>query len=60
MEQVRYISPAQAAQRLGVTKETIRAYITKGKLPAKKLPGGYYRISVIDLEEMLAAAWQGN
>jgi excisionase family DNA binding protein len=48
-----YVSPAQAAERVGVTKETIRSYIAKGKLPAKRLPGGYYRICVTDLEEML-------
>jgi excisionase family DNA binding protein len=53
-----YLSPAQAAQRLGVTKETIRAYIAKGKLAAKKLPGGSYRISVTDLEKMLATVEQ--
>jgi CMP-N,N'-diacetyllegionaminic acid synthase len=35
---------AQAAHRLNVCHETIRRWIRAGKLPATRLPGGYFRI----------------
>lgn len=48
-----YFSVSQAADRLGVSKETIRVYIGKGAIKASRLPGGYYRIAATDLIEMM-------
>ena len=49
----RMVSVVEAAQRLGVQKETVRVYIGNGRLPAMRLPNGYFRISEQDLERML-------
>ena len=53
MAQERMMSVAEAAQRTGLQKETIRRYIGEGRLPAVRLPNGYFRISEQDLERML-------
>lgn len=53
MVQERMLSVAEAARRTGLQKETIRRYIVEGRLPAVKLPNGYYRIGEQDLERML-------
>lgn len=38
------ISTGEAAERLGVSDNTIREYIRKGFITAKKLPSGHYRV----------------
>ena len=43
----------QCAQRLAVSERTVRNYITAGKLPAAKLPGGDYRIPEWAIEAIL-------
>lgn len=44
------LRPEQAARILNVNVETIRRWIRLGKLKAIKLPGGYLRISRLDLQ----------
>ena len=52
----RLLTVSEAADRLNCRKETIRRYIADGRLPALKLPGGYYRIREEALERCLEAA----
>ena len=51
-----YFSVAVAAERLMVSKETIRSYIAKGALRATRLPGGYYRIPGAELDRFMQPA----
>ena len=53
MAQVRMVGVGKASQLIGVEKETIRAYIRDGRLPAMRLPNGYFRIREEDLDRML-------
>ena len=46
------LSPADAAQALGVTEEDVMAIITSGELQAKKI-GASYRIRRAALQEYL-------
>lgn len=48
------LSPNQAAKILNVTGEAVKQWIYAGKLPATKLPNGYYRIRHGDLAVYLA------
>jgi excisionase family DNA binding protein len=48
-----YVTPAEAAQRLGVTRDTIRRYVDAGKLDGIKTPGGQRRIDRQSLERAL-------
>ena len=43
------LTPRQAAAMLGVTRQTVRNYIYKGRLKTYKTPGGHYRIRREDL-----------
>lgn len=59
------LSYAQAAQRLGVSRETIYRYQRAGKLPAIRLSSKTVRFRVSDLARLLAAAevtsnWKGG
>jgi excisionase family DNA binding protein len=50
------LSAAQAARHTGIPKRTILAAITRGELPAHKMPGrtGAYLIDQIDLDTYVA------
>lgn len=48
-----YVTPGEAAQRLGVTRDTIRRYVDAGKLDGIKTPGGQRRIDRHSLEQAL-------
>ncbi len=50
---MKYISVSQAAARLGVTPVTVRAWISKGRLAAVRLPGGAFRIEERALDVMM-------
>jgi len=39
----------RAAQRAGVHRRTLRAWIRDGRLPAHLTPGGHYRVNADDL-----------
>jgi len=47
-----YLSPEEAAETLGLSPETIRAYIRSGELPAYRF-GKRYRIRTVDFDEFV-------
>lgn len=52
-ERSEYLSPNQAGRIAGVTGEAVKQWIYQRKLPALKLPNGYWRIARADLERFL-------
>ena len=50
LKQQKYYSVSEAAKVMNLCVETIRRYITDGRLSALKLPGGHYRIKQTDLK----------
>lgn len=51
----RWLSQQEAADYLGVTDRTIRAYIARGDLPARRVRGSrLIRIAQSDLDKLLA------
>lgn len=48
-----WLSTGQAAERLGVHRSTLVRYIEEGRLPARKLPTGHYRIRREDLDKLV-------
>jgi excisionase family DNA binding protein len=44
-----YLTARQVAKRLGVSLRTVRRWITTGKLPCRRLPGGAVRVVAADL-----------
>ena len=42
------LSTTEVAQRMGVTRQTVLNWIISGRLPAKRTPGGRYRVDVAD------------
>ena len=48
-----YLSPNKAGRIAGVTGEAVKQWIYSRKLPAGKLPNGYWRIKRDDLEAFL-------
>ena len=50
----RHLSQREAAEYLGVTERTIRAYIARGDLPARRIQGSrLVRIRESDLDALL-------
>lgn len=50
----RWLTQAEAADHLGVTDRTIRNYIARGQLPARRVRGSrLVRIDVVDLDALL-------
>lgn len=47
------LTTAQAAEMLGVTQRTITNYIRDGKIKARRLPGGNFRIDKKTVEKIL-------
>lgn len=41
----RVLKVSEVVHRLRVTRQTVRKYVSAGKLKAKKLPSGHWRIS---------------
>lgn len=50
---VDYITPGQAADLLGVTRDTIRRYVDTGRLEGIKTPGGQRRIDRASIEQVI-------
>lgn len=49
-----FLTQSQAAEYIGVTDRTIRAYIARGTLPARRIKGSrLVRIRRSDLDELL-------
>jgi excisionase family DNA binding protein len=55
-----YVKTAEAAQILGVSQNTLRAWAEAGKIPVRRNPANGYRLFLRrDLERFLAqAAWR--
>jgi excisionase family DNA binding protein len=49
-----YISVGFIAKHCGVSNTTVLRWISAGRLPAFRLPGGHYRIGGEDLSKFLA------
>ena len=49
----RLLTVAEVSERLKVLPGSIRRYIAEGRLPALRIPGGYYRIRERDLKRFL-------
>ena len=49
------LRPAAAANRLGVTTETLREWERAGTLPAYKTPGGHARYRTEDIDTLVGA-----
>lgn len=47
------LTPAEAAARLGVHRNTLAQYVKRGRLSAVQLPSGHRRYRVSDLERIL-------
>jgi len=50
----KFLTTSQAAQRLGVTVNAIKAWIRANELPALRTPGGHHRIAEEDLRAFQA------
>ena len=48
----RLLTISQAAAMLGVHQQTLRAWADKGLVPHAKLPSGYRRFHVADIERL--------
>ena len=55
-----FLTVSEAAKHLRCTPESVRRWIGEGKLPAQRLPGGYFRIRHVDLEAFLRPAEVGE
>jgi len=54
---VSYLTTRAFAARVGVVPETVRDWITQGRIaPAGRTPGGHYRFGESQVEEVLAGA----
>jgi molybdopterin-binding protein len=51
-----FLSPREAALRLGISYPTIKQWLYRGKLKAAKTPGGHYRIPESELDSFLHLA----
>ena len=47
-----YLTTREAAARLGVTVNAIKAWIREQQLPALRTPGGHHRIAEVDLQAL--------
>ena len=50
---LKFMSPREADRLLGVETSTIYVWIRTGRLPAFRLPSGYFRIRQVDLQSFL-------
>ncbi|MHC4251251.1 MAG: helix-turn-helix domain-containing protein [Planctomycetota bacterium] len=55
-----YLSPNAAGRELGITGEAVKQWIYQRKLPATKLPNGYWRILRDDLERFVKQRREGG
>lgn len=48
------LTTTQAAEMLGVSRDTVARWIRLGQLPAVRLPSGQYRVKREDVERVLS------
>jgi len=53
-DKTRLLTISQAAERLGISIQTLRVYADKGDVPAVRLPSGYRRFDPADIDRVLA------
>ncbi len=51
LSSARFLTTREAAERLGVTVNSIKAWVREERLPALRTPGGHHRIREADLQE---------
>ena len=51
-DSLKLLTISQAAARLGVHQNTLRTWVDKGLVPATRLPSGYRRFTLAQLEEI--------
>jgi molybdopterin-binding protein len=51
-----FLSPREAALRLGISYPTVKQWLYRGKIKAAKTPGGHYRIPEAELDALLHKA----
>lgn len=56
----KYLTTRQAAARIGVTINAIKAWIREQRLPALRTPGGHHRIAEVDLAAFQARLAEGS
>jgi excisionase family DNA binding protein len=56
----RLLTISQAAARIGVHPNTLRAWVDKGLVPATRLPSGYRRFSAEQVEQIKRQMAQGK
>ena len=54
-----FLSPNMVGRELGITGEAVKQWIYRRKLPATKLPNGYWRVARGDLERYLRESRDG-
>lgn len=59
MRKEELLTTGRAAKALGVTINTIKSWIRKGKLGALRLPSGHYRVPRSELEKILESGEHG-
>src|SRR4051794_3400830 len=47
------LTTTDVAERLGVSRQTAHTYLTQGLIPARKTPGGQYRVEESEVEAFL-------
>ena len=50
--ETKLLTISQAAARIGVHANTLRAWVDKGLVPATRLPSGYRRFSLEQVEQI--------
>ena len=55
-----YLTPAQAAQRLGVTTHTLRVWDKEGKITAARTPGNQRRIPESEIDRLLSPIYANH
>lgn len=51
-----WMTPSEVARLVGYAHVTVLRWIHRGKLPARRSPGGTYRVHRAEAERLLAAA----
>ncbi|MEZ0384786.1 helix-turn-helix transcriptional regulator [Mycobacterium sp. pW045] len=55
MSEKRYLSTVEAAKYLGVSKNTLRKYVTKGQVPAHRVGERLLKFDTAELDDFVKA-----
>jgi putative resolvase len=59
-EATKLLTISQAAARIGVHQNTLRTWVDKGLVPATRLPSGYRRFSLEQVEAIKQSMLEGK